>query len=1730
MPKAKKTSKKDTSSFIKKVASAGRRGDTELAYLSPKARDLLKKLGGSGTRNPRTDLKEFFLPGVPQLTPEQIAQLQQQFGQPAAPAPPVGSAAADMTAVSGPRGRTGGMPPATQPFQSIAPPAPTPPAPTAQAPRTAAQELEAFAGRPLTPPTQQYEDMSQREREAEITRQMQEAEAARAAQQRAAQEAAARRAQEQAAREAAQRAAQEQAAREAAQRAAQEQARAAQELEALRQAEAARIAQAERIAAQARAAQEAAARAAQQTAPQGGAASERAREDLTLTPGANRPGQNIFDADVTGCPPGHYFNPISQSCVPLPSNFDWRLGGSPADAARRAQEELDRRAQEEAARKAAEEEAARRAAEEAARKAAEEEAQRRAAEEAARVAAEEEARRRAEQDAQARRAAEEAARVAEEARRRQAEAEAARIAEEERRRREQEARAALPPPSPAPPSTPIPPGLVESPLPTPPPPAGTIPGDRGPRTHIFIDENRNGIDDRDEAPADTPRRGIRTPGSPPGGSDMRTGDFIDENLNGIDDRDEGKRESPGSGGFFDWTGAVDPNSDIGRLIARLRERGGKVGRGGRGGTPGTQPPQTGGGRPSPPPPPVFSPLPPREPGSIPLPDSGYVPTPIPTPGYIAAPLPQMPGAGTGTPFFNPNTGGLTPGTIPVSSDLPSLRTSDLPLQAIGQNPNLSPRVLGGEENLGYYTDRFGNIILSPGAVRPPGFAKGGSADADLLKELEEFREAEGLKDIDSARAMLERLSNEPATSSTEVSVSPLAQSVKRTSRTPIRQQTDRGTAKGMAMELEEVTQSRDQGPRTKRQTEDLRQRMELLRNTLGMPTLSKATLAREGDLMARRFNEGGDVKKKQDETATAPGVRRTLPLQVRTYLESVRDPRKRTQPISEKDLDQEELDKLRDVIELAERSGIAPPGVVNYDVHELQRRQTMGATPIADTDFSIFPSANLRNTFGQFTFERLPDGTLIVKDSYDYEGDVGEKFNPLIRYANKKGVDRPVNIRIPPVKRAEGSPEEGETTEDFIRRLEEYTPYNLMGRAAEGLRNQVTGLVELPGAALDFGRGALQKVRELSPEEFRGSAPAMDTQSVDAFIAAAQRAKEDPKGEAAKMLASVGDYLKEGTSSPGNFAQMLGENLPLPGPRTGTGPRTDVVRPRGEGIVLDYPDAPLVSLTDKNKTLDEAYGSTRLPKGYISRAIDKGKDAIEAHVTVEDVAKREAITDFLETKVRKYFANQYGTKDDPVFKAIKEGRLSTIGLGGPEGIREYLPKVAREGKTRVNPETGEGVFYPSSSARAALEDMSRIYDRMTGLKGTVFADRTIGRPDYENIALDVEKQRAEQLKQETVQRLIDEGVPPYEINARLSLMGYKDPSFAEKNPPRRRAILTDITRPSDDIEALFLADRENLPKSIKVAIEKGQPIYDIEPSGPLASLLDTRYLVEHLASLPIKDIKRLRFDDAIKSTAKERELVESRQALVQRIRSGQPVDSKVFLQGVSEPLLKYEADSAFPGFTWRQIKDPEATAVEGAYIGHSVGGYAKGGAYGPNAREEFLSGDTKIYTLRDSSGKPLTTVEVKEITGRGPIATQIKGAGSKSGNAGDKTPYDALLVDLFNKLGIVGITENDKFLPPLSRAYKQQRSDATNVQLRARLGAPQPVGGAAPARQGIEQLPVPNPPPQRDPREMLAERFLPALPPMPRSFAELNNQFQQGRISFMDYVRMLRRMRNQQGE
>ena len=398
---------------------------------------------------------------------------------------------------------------------------------------------------------------------------------------------------------------------------------------------------------------------------------------------------------------------------------------------------------------------------------------------------------------------------------------------------------------------------------------------------------------------------------------------------------------------------------------------------------------------------------------------GVVPTTgvtsgIPTPGIPTprtTPVPGVPNL-TFTPgqpqYFSNIPGAMLPGTLPSNINPLQAYKGPYAIDQLAMNPNLSPGILGGYQALGYYTDRLGNRILAPGGGLMR-FAEGGEASKD-----------------DSAKAELEKLlAAVPAQQETQVNVSPNARSVKRT--TTKSASTDRG--KAMSFDLESLTEAR--GSRTKDQgsaAERLALLMESLkegtreaqdtarglsRQTFNKPRFDRAGLGRAGSLMVRRFEEGG-------EAITPLGN-----LQVRTYRESLR-PENLTRPITEKNLSAKELDKLRQLIELAkarpalsEKTGKPLPGVVGYEHHDLYKQKygPMGAVPGPDTDINVTESANLRNTLGQFTFKEMPDGSVQVIDNYDFTGDVGETINPLIRYANYKGVNRPVRIMLPPQKK-----------------------------------------------------------------------------------------------------------------------------------------------------------------------------------------------------------------------------------------------------------------------------------------------------------------------------------------------------------------------------------------------------------------------------------------------------------------------------------------------------------------------------------------------------------------------------------------------------------------------------------------------------------------------------------------------------------------------------------------
>lgn len=376
----------------------------------------------------------------------------------------------------------------------------------------------------------------------------------------------------------------------------------------------------------------------------------------------------------------------------------------------------------------------------------------------------------------------------------------------------------------------------------------------------------------------------------------------------------------------------------------------------------------------------------------PTPGTATAGSPVPLPGFKNVTFTP------GQPQFFGQTGGMLPGTMPSAYNPFSLYKGPNAVDMIGQNPNLSPTILGGLQGLGYYVDRLGNRIMSPGGgfMR---FAEGGEVDKD---------EASATSAQAELRALLDAM---PAETETEVSVSPTSRTVRKTKKKAV----DTGKAKGISMSLEESMASIE--PPSRASARDqlaalMRRNRGLAAKTFSTPTLDRASLAARGPLTTKRFQDGGEV---DDST----------PLQRRIYMESVSDPAKRTAPITEKSMSAKELDKLRTLIEIAEanpslseKTGKPLPGVVDY-AHQrmlMEKVDPMGSLPISmrDSDYNALESGNLRNTLGQFTFERLPDGSLVVKDTYDYTGDVGAKFNPLIQYANKVGVNRPVRIALPP--------------------------------------------------------------------------------------------------------------------------------------------------------------------------------------------------------------------------------------------------------------------------------------------------------------------------------------------------------------------------------------------------------------------------------------------------------------------------------------------------------------------------------------------------------------------------------------------------------------------------------------------------------------------------------------------------------------------------------------------
>jgi hypothetical protein len=683
-----------------------------------------------------------------------------------------------------------------------------------------------------------------------------------------------------------------------------------------------------------------------------------------------------------------------------------------------------------------------------------------------------------------------------------------------------------------------------------------------------------------------------------------------------------------------------------------------------------------------------------------------------------------------------------------------------------------------------------------------------------------------------------------------------------------------------------------------------------------------------------------------------------------------------------------------------------------------------------------------------------------------------------------------------PVYRAEGSPASGERlTPQQIEQLaadqaalNQYyaakaRPSTGMNRkrgpisqqldSGEAYANMAKGVTEFPydlvGAPVDVATMLLR------PFGYSTEKPVMGSDWIKAQMTKAGVRPEPPADPTAKGFYTAGELLSNLTN-PAGVARKVGPVVEKGVATVGKEAARQVER----GI---FNEGPLRAITPQpafavrpegggttfTGVRESASSRTNAPVSKFDKMIDAG-----ANPRIEGLSNEmgDAIENFWRTKAQNYFTRQYGTPSDPVFKQIMSGQLRTPGL--QRSIPDYALDQTRAGKTRVNPVTGESRFYPKYPQ--ALEDMTRRYDEMTGLEGVAFnVKQPLFNPDYPSTLGDQGTRLELAAREGVTDKLIASGLNPNLINPKVTLTGprgdapdallgyvpgeYKELYSMYANPPKDQNMVDRI------YSGLGLAkEKPGLPENITRAIETSEPIYDINFSyrSPLKDILTPENINRYLATKSPSEINKMRFEDVVNNSAKYNLDMLNTQNLVEAIRSGKRIPEKTWMQGLSEPLMTFEKEGKT--YTWHRILENEATAIEGAYLGHSVGGYAKGGNYGAKEYRLFKEGAKEVYTLRDSRGRPFTTVEVEKThlgpldrimsyddvqrakaEGRelGPVKTilrQTKGNGAKTGNVPPKDVDDGVLTFIKDYIKPDKFTEHDQFLTPKLEQYKIELS------------------------------------------------------------------------------------------
>lgn len=423
-------------------------------------------------------------------------------------------------------------------------------------------------------------------------------------------------------------------------------------------------------------------------------------------------------------------------------------------------------------------------------------------------------------------------------------------------------------------------------------------------------------------------------------------------------------------------------------------------------------------------------------------------------------------------------------------------------------------------------------------------------------------------------------------------------------------------------------------------------------------------------------------------------------------------------------------------------------------------------------------------------------------------------------------------------------------------------------------------------------------------------------------------------GEAARMLedATVGNVQR-------GRVRRAGEQVP---PDTAYDPLRERMQASGNLALAVRPPGGNVP----EQSLDEIFNSSTLTDSFKSVPLDR----------------RDEIADFIKTKGRKYFEKDFASTSDPLYSALKDGRISPLNSSNVM-LRQYMLDAARSG----NPE--------------ALQDLSSVYDY--AIKPKLIKTQA----DMDNLSYDDRSEKFENAIAAMNERF--DKAP-----------GAGNLTPGEKNIPNRFSAVVD-----QDLFETHYTGRPLTEGELR-GVEKGAPFYTFEGIDALPDFVRPDKLAQSFADIPSDRLSKMSYAEAAIEANRFARFRADYGSAIRRVKEGKDVPSEVKLFGTT-PLVDA------PSGAWHRIVDPAATEMEAAMMGHSIGGYANPGPYGHGGLEAFKSGKAKAYTLRDNKGTAKLTVEALETPDTFRI-TQIKGKSNEGPMPQDNAEV-FLLFDTLNK-------------------------------------------------------------------------------------------------------------------